>query len=113
VVVVFTDEEGGSPAGSGVLVADGQVLTSAHVVPEDGVCWVAFPLSDDGLTLFRAECAGRRDEIGADVALLALAGPWPPDVEPAPLARVKDTALKDTPWTAYGFPDGSPFATQP
>ncbi|MFI7446504.1 trypsin-like peptidase domain-containing protein [Nonomuraea sp. NPDC049714] len=112
VVVVFTDEEGGSPAGSGVLVADGQVLTSAHVVPEDGVCWVSFPLSDDGLTLFRAECAGRRDEIGADVALLALTGPWPPDVEPAPLARVKDTALKDTPWTAYGFPDGSPFATQ-
>lgn len=112
VVVVFTDAEGGSPAGSGVLVADGQVLTSAHVVPQDGVCWVSFPLSDDGLTMFRAECVGRRDETEADVALLALAGPQPPDVEPAPLACVKDTALRDAPWSAYGFPDGSPFATQ-
>ncbi|GGP18233.1 trypsin-like peptidase domain-containing protein [Nonomuraea glycinis] len=112
VVAVFTDEEGVSPAGSGVLVADGQVLTSAHVVPEDGVCWVCFPLSDDGLTLFRAECAGRRDEVGADVALLVLTGPQPPDVEPAPVACVKDEVLKDSPWSAYGFPDGSPFATQ-
>ncbi|WP_336204055.1 S1 family peptidase [Nonomuraea sp. LPB2021202275-12-8] len=112
VAAVFTDEEASSPAGSGVLVADGQVLTSAHVVPQDGPCWVRFPLSDDAFTMFRAECGGRRDEIEADVALLALDRPQPPDVDPAPLARVKDAALLGTRWSAHGFPQGGSFATQ-
>jgi WD40 repeat protein len=110
-VAVFANEAGTSPAGSGLLVADGQVLTSAHVIPRSGICWVRFPLSDDGFTMFPARCGGRRDEVEADVALLDLDVPQPPDVEPAPLARVKDAALQGTRWSAYGFPDGSPFAT--
>jgi hypothetical protein len=114
VAAIYPTPTGGAPIGSGVVIADRQVLTCAHVVTSSGragldEAWVAFPMADPP-TAARCKVAsistpgdGTFDE-DQDVALLELADPVPEGVTPARLRCPTPKSLVGTTWRALGFP---------
>jgi WD40 repeat protein len=121
VVSIHGSETGFTPLlGTGVLIDDYRVLTSAHVaLHSDGTerdpLWVAFPTADSAHTprrrVIRVVCSpAATDPSGVeDVALLVLELSAPPGVRPAPVVGPKSTDLLSNHWWAFGFPNQQGF----
>jgi WD40 repeat protein len=115
VATIYLSPQGGSPVGSGVVIAERRVLTCAHVVMKDGAAldevWVAFPMADPPVAARRRVSSvitpgdGSFDE-DQDVAILELADPIPTGVTPARLRCPTPESLAGTKWWALGFPPG-------
>jgi hypothetical protein len=59
----------------------------------------------------RRRVAEVRAEPGADLAVLVLAEPAPPQARPAPLRCPEAADLADERWWAFGFPAGAPYGS--
>ncbi|AGL15248.1 trypsin-like peptidase domain-containing protein [Actinoplanes sp. N902-109] len=110
-VALHASRAGPEVLGTGVVIGDGQVLTCAHVIREDGVArrelWVAFPKAAGTVPGDRLAARVIHDGGAVDVALLELAESAPPTVRPARLRCVPAQELSEQTWWAFGFPDHS------
>ncbi|MDS0148442.1 trypsin-like peptidase domain-containing protein, partial [Amycolatopsis sp. CM201R] len=112
VVAVHLTLEDLGPAGTGVVLDERRVLTSAHVIPASehgraGLC-VAFPFAESEAMLNRVRVREVRRAAApqADMAVLHLDSPIPAGVAVARLRCPPADALKGLRWEAVGFPGG-------
>ncbi|MFQ5558836.1 MAG: serine protease [Acidimicrobiales bacterium] len=86
--------------GSGVLVADGVVVTAAHVVGDAGLVRI-----DQGSLTVTGEVLGRSGD-GRDLALIAVDGPLREPARSGPVPRIGATV------TVVGYPFGGPLTSE-
>ncbi|MEV4210136.1 trypsin-like peptidase domain-containing protein [Micromonospora sp. NPDC049662] len=97
-----------------MVIDEWRVLTCLHVVKASlagGRLQVAFPKAGVARAMRRKVAAVRPAADGADVAVLELAEPVPPEVRPAPLSCPEPADLVDEQWWAFGFPAGVPLGS--
>lgn len=101
VVAIYDSPDDPSPAGTGVLIDEWRVLTSAHVVRNGRVPAVRAIHSPQHARAFLAVTTViYADERLDDTAVLHLASPLP--LTPAPLRRPKPEHLLNLGWSAVG-----------
>jgi WD40 repeat protein len=106
-VAIFAASEPRIPIGSGLVIDEHRVLTCRHVVDgkhsSNAPLSVTFPKAGLPKTV-RCQVAGVRSASDADVSVLELAEPVPPEVAPAPLRSPRPADLVGDQWWAFGFP---------
>jgi WD40 repeat protein len=116
-IAVHSSEHGVHPSGSGLAIDRQRILTCAHVARRiqdpGGEIWVAFPKSKNGpvsrlrVTREQVVFADTGAEV-QDLAILHLAEPVPPGVDPVPLRDPASASMLAGRWWAFGFPQGDP-----
>jgi WD40 repeat protein len=109
VAAVHRSESGRLPMGTGVVIDERRVLTSAHVVTENGkvmdpLPWVAFPMAHPSGQQRREVVGVRLSDDVSELAMLDLSEDVPAGVKAAPLRRPRPEHLTGRGWWAYGFP---------
>jgi WD40 repeat protein len=109
-VAIFAASEPRIPIGSGLVIDEHRVLTCRHVVAgkhgSNAPLSVTFPKAGLPKTV-RCQVASVRSASDADVSVLELAEPVPPEVAPAPLRSPRPADLVGDQWWAFGFPRDS------
>jgi WD40 repeat protein/DNA-binding SARP family transcriptional activator/DNA-binding XRE family transcriptional regulator len=113
VAAVHASEDDVDPIAAAVLVDASRALTCADVaVLGDGALreplWVSFPKVDGWPRRRVASVTVAPLSSGADLAVLVLQQPAPPEVQAAPVRCPKPADLAGRAWWAFGFPGRDP-----
>jgi hypothetical protein len=113
-VAVYAAVDSHFPLGAGVVIDERRILTCKHVVEgkysASAPLFVAFPKAGVRRT-DRRQVSRVRKVREADVAVLELAEPVPPEATPAPLRSPRPADLVGGRWWAFGFPRDAEFGT--
>jgi WD40 repeat protein len=98
------------PLGTGVVIDERRVLTSARVVTENGqvmdpLPWVAFPMAFQSGSQLREVVGIRLSGDVSELAVLDLGEVVPAGVKAASLRRPRPEYLTERGWWAFGFPE--------
>jgi WD40 repeat protein len=98
------------PLGTGVVIDERRVLTSARVVTENGqvmdpLPWVAFPMAPQSGSQLRQVAGIRLSDDVSELAVLDLSEVVPAGVKAAPLRRPRPEYLTERGWWSFGFPE--------
>lgn len=117
VAALHTSEDQVGPIGTAVVIDEHRVLTSAHVLRQEGKwlplpLWVSFPMADTTNAPRRVATDFRvAEQSNADLAVVELREPVPDGVSAAPLRIPRPNDLQNREWWAFGFPDDDPLGS--